>query len=176
MNAFLQYEICLCSHVCFGSLSIFILLAQAYKYHLGLHGHFHKLVWCMSSCPDVAEHTFNALSGALWLYVEMSSSFETCTHCMNCFNYKSQLEVRLQLVRTGGLWDTKYLIKQLPELFQALPSTSLQPLYHSLNPGGTPEPQVSLLQHAITPHVRPVPFSFDCIFVGFMGEGWGCRI
>ncbi|BDA49408.1 Poly(A)-specific ribonuclease PARN [Coccomyxa sp. Obi] len=42
----------------------------------------------------------------------------------------------------GGIWDTKYLIKQLPELFQALPSTSLQPLYQALNPGGPPEPQV----------------------------------
>lgn len=42
----------------------------------------------------------------------------------------------------GGIWDTKYLVQQLPELFQALTSTSLQPLYQAINPGGAPQPEV----------------------------------
>ena len=35
----------------------------------------------------------------------------------------------------GGLWDTKHLVRQLPESFPRLPSTSLGPLYEALVEG-----------------------------------------
>lgn len=37
---------------------------------------------------------------------------------------------------SGGLWDTKHLVRQLPESFPRLPSTSLGPLYEALVEGG----------------------------------------
>ena len=57
----------------------------------------------------------------------------------------------------GGIWDTKYLTKQLPGLSMVLPSTSLQPLYQALNPGGTPQPEVSIclwLHHCFVFYIR----------------------
>ncbi|CAK0787612.1 hypothetical protein CVIRNUC_010834 [Coccomyxa viridis] len=48
----------------------------------------------------------------------------------------------------GGIWDTKLLVKCLPEVASQLESTSLGPLYEAL--GGADEPQAEVLRYLAT--------------------------
>ena len=47
-----------------------------------------------------------------------------------------------QMAHIGGIWDTKHLIRCLPEVARCLDSTSLGPLYEALGHAGTPQPEV----------------------------------
>ena len=55
---------------------------------------------------------------------------------------ESQVSCR---VAAGGIWDTKLLVKCLPEVSSQLESTSLGPLYEAL--GGADEPQAEVQPH-----------------------------
>ena len=60
----------------------------------------------------------------------------------NLVSSLKQLVLIGQVAPTGGIWDTKHLIRCLPEVARCLDSTSLGPLYEALGHAGTPQPEV----------------------------------